>query len=193
MKRISAPCCAVFVFAVAAIACAVSFGRVSWKVFIPPAPCVLPHALDRGHDVRIRAATADIAAHELLHLRVLRSARFFQERDRRHDLSGRAIAALIGIASHERSLHRMHFLRLTEALDRCDLIALVQSGEGETRKLTPSIDVHRARAALAVIASLLRSGQMQVLAETIEQRRARIDSQIVFLAIHTERDWNGAF
>ena len=87
----------------------------------------------------------------------------------------------------------MHFFRLTDAFDGCDLIALVHSGEGETRKLTPSIDVHRARAALAVIASLLRAGQVQVLTETIEQRRARIDSQIIFLAIHTQRDWNGAF
>ena len=39
---------------------------------------VLPHTLDRGHDVLIRAATADVATHELLHVRVLRSARFLQ-------------------------------------------------------------------------------------------------------------------
>jgi hypothetical protein len=43
--------------------------------------------------------------------------------------------------------------------------------------------VDGARAALAVVASLLRSSQMQMFAETIEQRRAPIDSQIVFLAI----------
>src|SRR6478672_738577 len=49
-----------------------------------------------------------------------------------------------------------------------------------------------ARPALAVIASLLRTGQMQVLTETIEQRRARIDSQIIFLAIHAQSDGNRA-
>src|SRR5882672_11541458 len=53
--------------------------------------------------------------------------------------------------------------------------------------------MHSARPALAMIASLLRTGQMQVLTETIEQRRARIDSQIIFLAIHTQADRNGSF
>jgi hypothetical protein len=50
--------------------------------------------------------------------------------------------------------------------------------------------VDGARAALAVVASLLRSSQMQMFAETIEQRRAPIDSQIVFLSVYTQRDGN---
>jgi len=108
-------------------------------------------------------------------------------------LSRRAIAALIGIAFHKRRLHRVHFLRLTDALYGCDLIALVQGGEGETRKLALAIDVHRARAALAVIASLLRAGQVQMFTQTIEQRRARIDSQFIFLSIHPQGDGNCAF
>jgi hypothetical protein len=36
------------------------------------------------------------------------------------------------------------------------------------------------RAALAVIASLLRAGQVQMFTQTIEQRRARIDSRLYF-------------
>ena len=78
----------------------------------------------------------------------------------------------------------MHFLRLTNAFDGRDLIALVQRGKRETRKLTATVDVHGARAALAVIATLLRTRQMQMLAEAIKQRGARIDPQIVFLAIN---------
>jgi hypothetical protein len=84
----------------------------------------------------------------------------------------------------------MHFFRLTDAFDGCDLIALVQSGEGETRKLAPPIDVHRARAALAVIASLLRAGQMQMFPQTIEKSRARIDLKIVLFPVHVEGHWD---
>jgi hypothetical protein len=81
----------------------------------------------------------------------------------------------------------MHFLRLTDAFDGCDLIALVQSGEGETRKLPPAVDVYRACTALPVIASLLRSGQMHMLAQAIEKSRPRIDPQIVPLSVNRKR------
>ena len=85
----------------------------------------------------------------------------------------------------------MHFFRLTNAFDGRDLIALVQSGEGETRKLAPAVNVHRASTALAMVASFFRAGQMQMFAQTIEKSGARIDSQIVFLAIDTkcDREW----
>ena len=85
----------------------------------------------------------------------------------------------------------MHFFRLTNTLNGRDLIALVQSGEGEARKLAAAIDVHRARAALPVIASLLRTGEMQMLAQAIEQRRAWIDAQVMLLAVNTKRDRDG--
>ena len=84
----------------------------------------------------------------------------------------------------------MHFFRLTDAFDGRDLIALVQSGESETRKLALAINVHRARAALTVIASLLRTSEMQMFAETIEETRARIDSKIILLTVDTERNGN---
>src|SRR2546430_17456573 len=86
----------------------------------------------------------------------------------------------------KRRLHRMHFFRLTDAFDGRDLIALVQSGESETRKLALAINVHRARTALPVIASLLRSSQVQMLAQAIEKSRARIDSQIVRFSVNRE-------
>ena len=36
----------------------------------------------------------------------------------------------------------------------------------------------RARAALAVVAALLRPGQAEVLAQQVEQRRARVDREV---------------
>jgi hypothetical protein len=52
----------------------------------------------------------------------------------------------------------VQIFRLTDALKRRDLVALVHGGEAETGIHTPTIDVHGARTALAVIASLFGSG-----------------------------------
>jgi hypothetical protein len=81
--------------------------------------------------------------------------------------------------------------RLTDALKRRDLLALVHRGEAETGIHAAPIDVHGARTALAMIASLFGSGQMQIFPKAIEQSSARIDSQIVLLAVNTKRDRNG--
>jgi hypothetical protein len=61
-------------------------------------------------------------------------------------------------------------------------------GEAETRIHAPAIDVYSARTALAVIASLFRSGEMQIFAKAIEKSRARIDPKIVLLAVDTQCD-----
>jgi hypothetical protein len=143
--------------------------------------------LNGRDDVRIRSATANIAAHKFFHICVSRAARFVQERHRRHDLSGRAIATLVAVAGNERSLHRVQVFRLTDALNGRDLFAFVHCGEAETRKLTPAVNMHSARTTLAMIASLFRSGQMQVLSKTIEKRGARIDPQIVILPVNPKR------
>ncbi len=77
---------------------------------------------------------------------------------------------------------------------RCPSIVVISSpscmaAKNETGIHPPAIDVHRARAALAVIAPFFRSGEMQMLAQAIEQSGARIDPQVVFLAVHTQCDW----
>ena len=64
------------------------------------------------------------------------------------------------------------------------------AAKAKTRIHSPAIDVHSAGTALAMIASLFRSGQMQMLAKTIEQSCARIDPKIVLLSVDTERNGN---
>src|SRR5437899_1111205 len=87
-NRMSAPCCAVFALAAAAIAWAGFFGRMNSKLcmtmlpaFVPRERCSgrPPDLLDGGHDVLIGAAAADVAAHELLHVRVVRAARLLDQ------------------------------------------------------------------------------------------------------------------
>src|SRR5262245_15139760 len=49
---------------------------------------------DRGDDVGIRAAAAEIPAHELANLRIGVSSPFIQQGYRGNDLTGRAVATL---------------------------------------------------------------------------------------------------
>ena len=49
----------------------------------------------------------------------------------------------------------------------------------QARIHAPAIHMHRARAALAVVAALLGAGEVQMLAHAVEQRGAWIDIQFV--------------
>ena len=75
----------------------------------------------------------------------------------------------------ERLLQRMQRAVGREALDRGDLRAVVHDGERQARVDAPPVDQHGARAALAVIAAFLRAGQVEMLAQQVEQRCAGIE------------------
>jgi hypothetical protein len=59
-------------------------------------------------------------------------------------------------------------LTVCQSLDRGNLVVLVCNGERETGERTFTVDMHRARAALAVVASLLAPGQAEVLVQRVE-------------------------
>src|SRR5258708_5668052 len=52
--------------------------------------------------------------------------------------------------------------------------------------------MHRAGAALTVIAAFLRAGEGDGLANTIQQRRARIDSKVMVFTVDPQRDWDSS-
>ena len=58
------------------------------------------------------------------------------------------------------------------------VVALVHHGEREARVDPPAVDEHGARAALAVVAALLGAGQVEVLAQRIEQRGAQVELEV---------------
>ena len=55
-------------------------------------------------------------------------------------------------------------------------------------ELIAAVHQHRAGAALAVIAALLGAGEVQPVAQGIEQRRARVHGEAVFDAVDEQRD-----
>jgi hypothetical protein len=69
----------------------------------------------------------------------------------------------------------------------------MHGGQAETGIHAPTVDMHSAGTALAMIASLFGSGQMQIFAEAIEKRGARIDPEIVLRAVNPKRYRNGVF
>ena len=60
-----------------------------------------------GDDVRVCAAAADISIHCLLHVIIRWPDRLGQHRDRRHNLTRSAVAALVSVVLHEGCLHGM--------------------------------------------------------------------------------------
>jgi hypothetical protein len=87
----------------------------------------------------------------------------------------------------EGRLHGMKVLGLTQSLDRGDPVAFVHDSERETRIDAHSVHNHRARPALAVVATLLGAGQTEMLTQGIEKRRAGIELKAARLSVHLER------
>src|ERR1700732_483307 len=93
--------------------------------------------------------------------------------DGRHDLPGRAITALEGVLLKEGGLDWMkRFARTGKALDGRDRPAFDLHRQGEAGKDPLAINVHRARTALTLVASLLGTRQSEMLAQGIEQSDA---------------------
>ena len=76
---------------------------------------------------------------------------------------------------------------LPNAFDRRDFVALVHHREREAAVHAPAVHMDGAGAALPVIAAFLGAGQMDPLAQRVEQRGARVEAaQRVVLAIDAE-------
>src|ERR1700730_2627635 len=120
-----------------------------------------------SNNIAIGAAPADISAHQLLHISICGTTRLFEQGHCRHDLSRGAVTALVAIMLHECSLNRMKIARLTDTFDRCNLFPLMHRRKGQTRVDPAAVDMHRASAALTVIAALLRSREVQGLTQTV--------------------------
>jgi hypothetical protein len=69
---------------------------------------------------------------------------------------------------------------------------IVHERKVQAREHALTVDVHCASAALAVVATFLCSRQRHRLANTIQQRRPRIYSELMVLAINPQSNWDRA-
>ena len=64
-----------------------------------------------------------------------------------------------------------------QSFDGGDLAALRHNGERHARERAPPVEVHRAGAAFAPIATFLGAGQADPLAQRVEQCHARVEAR----------------
>ena len=88
-----------------------------------------------------------------------------QHRNRRTDLAGGAVAALVAVMGDERRLQGVQAIGLAQPLNRGDLVVLMHDGERQAAVDAPAVDQHRASPALAMVAPLLAAGERQMLAQ----------------------------
>jgi hypothetical protein len=84
----------------------------------------------------------------------------------------------------EGALHGMQPLGRTQPLNGSDRFALVHDGKGQATVDPAPLDDHRAGAALAMVAALLGAGEVQMLAQRIQQGGARVELQMHVAPIH---------
>ena len=104
------------------------------------------------------------------------------------DEPGRAEAALDGARVDERLLHRMQRVLAGEPFDRDDLVALRLRREHEARADERSVEEHGARAALALLAGVLRARQLERVAQEREEALAAPGVAFEPLAVDRQRD-----
>ena len=83
----------------------------------------------------------------------------------------------------ERALHWMQLFAIGQTFYGRDLVAFMRDSETEAGIDAPPVHQNRARATLAVVASFLRAGEVQPLAQGVEQCDAWINVECVSLAV----------
>src|SRR6266852_1366972 len=154
------------------------------------APCEPPSSLRliacRLHgleDVPVAGAAADVALQRLLDLVVARARVRTQQGGRAHQHPGRAIPALERVVIAERLLERCELAVFREPFDGLDLrpVGLYREEHAALHEL--AVDDHRAGAAVPGIAADVAAGQIEVVANEVDQQLADFDLTLVLDAV----------
>jgi hypothetical protein len=111
-----------------------------------------------------------------------------QEIRRRDDEAGCTEAALHGARVDERLLHHVQPVAVCEPLDRRHLVAVGLRREHEAGADERAVEQHRARAALTLLAGVLRAGEAELLAQREEQRLAFPAVRLMLVAVDLDAD-----
>ncbi len=111
-----------------------------------------------------------------------------QEIGRGDDETRRAEAALHGAGIRECLLHGMERRLPAETLDGDDLVPVRLRREDEARAHELAVEEHRARAALALLARVLRAGKLEPVAQRRQEALAGPDLGLARLAVDGQLD-----
>ncbi len=123
--------------------------------------------LYRVHNARMGAAAAEIVLQRVPDCGLVRIRGRRQQRHRRHDHTGGAIATLEGTGFEKGGLHRVQPPGAGQAFDGGDRFPGQIGGEHAACLNWVAVDEHGAGATFAVAAAVLRSGQRQLLAQHV--------------------------
>ncbi len=115
-----------------------------------------------------------------------------QESFHRHHEPRRAISALLCVVIDEGRRNRMQLAVLRDAFDGLDVFPLRVDGQDGATVDHLAVHDDGAGAAGCPVADFLCAGQLQVIAQRVDQGDARLDVQVVGLAVDLERDWHGS-
>ncbi len=128
--------------------------------------------MDARLDPYVGGATAQVAGHGVIDLRIARLRRALEQGRRRHDLASLAIAALRHVQLLPSLLQGMHGMRI-EAFYRGYFFLAERRNRCETGAGRHTVDVHRACTALADAAAEFGADQIQAVAQGPQQWRIR--------------------
>src|SRR5438309_10877843 len=147
--------------------------------------------VDRLDDVHVAGAAAEVSRDRLAYLQLRRFRVRREEGDRGHHHSGRAEAALQPVLLMEAFLDRMELAILLEPLDSRDRSLIGLNREHRARLHRAAVHENGARAAVGRIAADVRAGHPEVLAEEVDEKRARLDFDVVRDAVDGHADLEG--
>src|SRR3954462_12583794 len=139
---------------------------------------------DRVDDVPVAGAAAAVAPEALADLVVGRPRIALEQGGRGDQHAGRAVAALEGVVVGERPLQRRQLVARGEALDRADARAVGLDGEQHAALHELPVEQDAARAAVARVAADVAAGQVDVVAQKMDQQSAGLDLALMGDAVH---------
>src|SRR5438132_5287562 len=134
----------------------------------------------------MRAATAEVRLQRLPDVGIRGVGLCLEQRLRPHHHAGDAIAALRRLLLDEGFLHRPWIVDRAQALHGPDLATLDEHGRRQAGEDGLAVDHHGTSAALAEAAAEFGAVEFQIVAQHIEQRRRRIDVDVVRGAVDVE-------
>ena len=144
---------------------------------------------NRGDDVVVARAAADVALDRVADLFVARVGVAGEEVGCGHDHAGCAEPALEAVLLPESLLEWVKAsVRSLETLDRRHARPVGLDREHRAALDRLAIDGHRARAALARVAADMCAGQLEVLAQELDEHSSGLDIPLSRLSVDDERD-----
>src|SRR5829696_1415057 len=144
--------------------------------------------LDGFDDIDVPRAAADVALDRLADLPLARARVRVEQILGGHEHPRRAVPALQRMRLAERLLERMELVVLREPLDRVDRRAVGLDSQHHAALDRVAVVEDRARAAVARVAADVRSGQLQIVSDEVDEQPARLDLALVQLAVELDLD-----